>query len=250
MLKFVPKNFPYFNKKSFLDILFPQVCTICGKMDKNYLCDKCYKKIEKFKKDELIQGKVKIFLNNKFYKKDYIIKDIYFDELFYSFEYKGIIRKLLLKYKFYGSAYLSYMFANLLINNPKVKNILERYDIIIPVPMDKIKKIKRGYNQTELIINIFKSYSQILKNVSLKKFDYKDYIIKIKKSKTQSKLNFKQRQENIKNVFKVKNFNKLKNKNIIIFDDICTTGATVNEISRILKDIGVNRIIVLVIAKD
>ena len=77
----------------------------------------------------------------------------------------------------------------------------------------------------------------------------KNCLLKVKQNKTQSTLNSKERFQNVKNVFKIKNID-LKNKNIIIFDDICTTGATVNEISRILKLAGVNKILVLVIAKD
>ena len=56
--------------------------------------------------------------------------------------------------------------------------------------------------------------------------------------------------QNIKNAFGIKNANEIKNKNIILFDDIYTTGSTVNECSRILKKVGVNKRGILTIAKD
>ena len=66
----------------------------------------------------------------------------------------------------------------------------------------------------------------------------------------QSKLDKSSRNQNVKNVYKVVNTQKIKNKRIILFDDIFTTGSTVNEISKILKQNGAKQILVLTIAKD
>ena len=204
---------------------------------------------------------------------------IFFDEFFYAFEYKGIIRNLILKYKFTDASYLSYFFSNMILNNKKINEILKNYDIMIPVPMDKNKKSQRGYNQTELITkNIEKNIitktqlinkKRINNNKNKNKFEkcndkikyenntIKKYIlidnnclVKSKTTQTQSTLSAKERLQNIKNAFGVKNVEKIKNKKIILFDDIITTGATVNEISKILKIAGAKKVLVLVIAKD
>ena len=147
----------------------------------------------------------------------------------------------MLKYKFNDEAYLSNFFANQILNNKKTYEILKTYDIIIPVPMEKGKKLKRGYNQTELITKI------IEKNVEITELKV---VEKIKKTNTQSLLSQEMRKLNVENAFCIKNENLVKNKNVIIFDDIYTTGATVNEISKLLKNAKVNKILVLVIAKD
>ncbi len=222
MYKFVPNFFPE----------LPQFCIICGKLNKNFICDKCKKRIEKYEKYKLITGKNNIakFLN---------CKQIEFDEFLYCFDYAGLIRKLLLKYKFSDCAYLGELFSKFILF--KCSDILKKYDMIIPVPMDKMKKIKRGYNQTEIIVNILQKK---LNNILI----YNNLIKK--QTKTQSTLNIKERELNVKDAFEIKNLSILKDKKIILFDDICTTGATVNEISRILKLAGVNKISVLVIAKD
>ena len=55
---------------------------------------------------------------------------------------------------------------------------------------------------------------------------------------------------NVKDVYKIVNKEKIENKNIVLFDDIYTTGNTVNEISKILKQNGANKILILTIAKD
>lgn len=255
-----------------LNFLFPPVCGICGKINENWLCNKCKKRIKKYERFELIKEKHEInnlfkFTNNyikfnenlvKYDIKNKSCEKIYFDEFLYCFEYKKIIRNLLLKYKFSDCAYLSNMFGNVILNNKKINEILKKYDIIIPVPMDKFKKIKRGYNQTELITKYLEKNINfkidIIKNIESK--DYNNIIIdnksliKNKTTKTQSTLKAEERIKNIENSFEVKNIEKLRNKKVILFDDIATTGATVNEISRILKNIGVRKILVLVIAKD
>ena len=205
-----------------LNFLFPPVCGICGKQDIEWICEKCLEKLK----------------INIIYRKVY---NKYYDEMIYLFRYKDV-RKLILKYKFNNQAFLSNMFSQIILKNKKLCRNLKFYDIIIPVPMYKIKKQKRGYNQTELITK------KIAKNLELQE-DSK-VLLKIKNTRTQSKLNEKQRYENIKNVFYIKDNEKIKNKNIILFDDIITTGATINECAKILKQNGAKKVTVLAIAKD
>ena len=77
-----------------------------------------------------------------------------------------------------------------------------------------------------------------------------DSLIKQKNTLPQSTLSKKQREENVKTVYKIKNKQKIKNKKIILLDDIYTTGATAEECSKILKQNGAKEILVLTIAKD
>ena len=240
-----------------LNFLFPPVCGICGKINENWLCTRCRDRLKNIEKSYYIYEKEKILKLFNIELKNVNIKlsrnkfcgrnEIYFDEFFYYFEYKSLTRKLLLKYKFSDASYLSNLFANVILNNKKTYEIFENYDIMFPVPMDKKKELNRGYNQTELITKIIEKYINKKTNINLKIDN--NSLIKIKLTKTQSTLNAKERTQNIENAFKLKN-NIVKNKRIIIFDDICTTGATVNEISRILKIAGAKKILVLVIAKD
>ena len=166
----------------------------------------------------------------------------YWEKLFYCFEYTGIVRKYMIKYKFNGAAYISNFFARQILKNKKASEILKLYDIIISVPMDKEKKIKRGYNQTELITQIISKELEILEG--------KNIVFKLKGTKTQSTLNKENRKTNIKDVYFVNNNINIRNKKIILLDDIYTTGATVNEISSKLKEAGAKEILVLIIAKN
>ena len=119
---------------------------------------------------------------------------------------------------------------------------MKKYDIIIPVPIHRKRMKKRGYNQSELIArNIGRSIGLEL---------VADALTKEKNNIAQSTLNREDRQNNVRDVYGIKNIEKIKNKRVVLVDDIYTTGSTVNECSRILKNAGANKVAVLVIAKD
>ena len=213
-----------------LDLLYPQVCGICGKLNIKSLCNKCKVKLEKeynFQTDN--------------YENDYSKN---FIEHNYFFKYENLIRSQILALKFQEKPYTYKTIAYFIKNMQKSFEKLKKYDIIIIVPISKQRNKERGYNQTELIA---KEISKIIK-VTIQK----NILYKIKNTIPQSTLNRKQREENAKGVYKVKNINKIIDKKILIIDDIYTTGNTVNECANILVQAGIKRknIGILTIAKD
>ena len=208
-----------------LELIYPNVCGICGKICKESLCKRCAIEIKKYE----------INLVNK-------NKKMYFNESMHIFKYNEMIRQRLIEYKFQDKSYMYKTFAKIILKNKKVCGFLEKYDIIIPVPIHKKRRLKRGYNQTELIAK------EICKNISLELKT--DVLIKQKNIKAQSELNKNERKQNIKNAFEIKNINEIIDKKILLFDDIYTTGSTVNECSKILKKAGAKQIGVVTIAKD
>ena len=210
--------------KFVLDLFFPPVCGICGDFNKDWLCEKCKKKLDLNKKFLIMN------IYGKEYKK-FIFLYLYAD-----------IRNIILDYKFNGKSYLYHTFCRMILDNNEICEELKKYDVVIPVPMNKKKKARRGYNQTELIANcLAKELGLEYNNKSL---------IKLKSNKTQSTLTEKERFENVKNIFEIKNKEFIKGKDIVLFDDILTTGATIDECSKVLKKNGVNDIVVLTLAKD
>lgn len=226
-----------------------QSCIICGKLNNNLVCIDCEKRFDKYKKFNIIDNekliKDKIGIQNVNIKQKYYLvnnEKIYWEKMMYCFDYKSIVRKYMLQYKFFDKAYLAKFFCYEILKNKKIYEILKNCDLIIPVPMDKIKKSRRGYNQTELIVNIISKKWKIVSDNNV--------LEKVKSTKTQSTLKRKDRKNNVENSYVVKCVEKVKNKKVVIFDDIYTTGSTVNEISKKLKQTGVRKIFVLVIAKD
>ncbi len=166
----------------------------------------------------------------------------HFENHYYIFKYDNLIRKLIIDYKFNEKPYLYRSFLEFLNNYQKEYIQFKIYDIIIPVPISKKRKKERGYNQSLLIAR---------KISSKEKIKLGDKVIsKVKNNNTQSKLNKEERAENVKNVYKITKDKEIINKNILLIDDIYTTGATLNECSRMLKQAGAKKIDVLTIAKD
>ena len=209
-----------------LDLIFPNVCGFCDKVNKNSLCKNC----------ELMLSKYEINCIKK------IINEKYFDYLCCLLKYENNVREKIIQYKFNEKSYLYKTFTKIIIKNKKIYGFLKLYDIIIPVPMHKNKKAVRGYNQSELIAK------EMSKNMGLS-FE-NDVLIKTKNTQVQSLLKKTQRTDNVKNAFAINNNEKINNKKVILIDDIYTTGSTVNECSKVLKQAGAKEICVVTIAKD
>lgn len=217
--------------KNMLFFIFPRKCEMCETISESYICNKCKSKIEK---TELYLNKVD----------DYSKDDTkYFDEHAYIFEYNSIIREKIIQYKFKNRAYLGKMFSEFFVKNEKMCGFLKKYDIIIPVPMTNKKIKERGYNQTEIIARII---SKNIPNITIQK----NVLIKYKDNKVQSRLNKKQRQHNVQDVYKLSNGEIIKNRNVLILDDIYTTGATCNECAKTLRKAQPKKIGIITIAKD
>lgn len=207
-----------------LDILFPPVCAFCGKICKENFCTECEKK----------------FSNNFIYGRN-LVYNKYFDEHIYIAKYEGAFRQAILDYKFNGKSYFYKTFSKIILKSKKICDILKSCDIIIPIPIHKKRKSNRGYDQSALISK------EIAKNIE--HLEYLQIVRKIKNNKKQSLLNKEERIENVKNAYEILNCERICNKRIILFDDIYTTGNTVNECSRILKENGAKYIMVLSLTK-
>ena len=206
-----------------LDLIFPPVCGICGKPIKNNTttCLNCASILQ--------YGREKKVINP-------IHQD--FDRLIALFPYEGIIREKLLSFKFHSQKYIKYSFARLLADRIQKEKIA--FDIIIPVPISKKRYHERGFNQSN---EIAKELSYLIhKRVE------KRVLIKSKDNAKQSTLSKKKRQQNVKGVYEVVHTEKLKEKRVLLIDDIITTGATVNECAKTLKENGAIQVIVMTLA--
>ncbi len=174
-------------------------CSVCNKtLDDSelYICKECQKLFKE-------QSSLKFF------------KDVY-----YIFDYDQNFKSLIKNYKFYNRKYLGFFISQLVDKNLK-KIILENdIDIIIPVPLNKKRLLSRGFNQVSFILDIL--------NIEYSK------IVRVKNTKHMSLLLDKNmRKHNISKAFYIPiDINK---KNILIIDDIITTGSTIKEIIKELK---------------
>jgi len=208
-----------FNK--FLDLIYNKKCLVCGcsKTD-DLLCKSCLKNVY------YLSG-----FAQRFYKEI---------PIYCATNYKDTIKILIQKLKFSHNKKASVALSEILFNYFQKLNLKEDYIIIFP-PSNLIKSSIRGYNHMFLIAENFSK---------LTKFKIcKNLIIKTKYTKPQYKA--KNSYSNIKNSFKInkKYINQLENKNILLIDDITTSGATLEEIINCLLESGFKNIICLTISK-
>lgn len=218
------------------NMFFPSKCGFCNNITENgnYICSKC----EKFKYNEdrehcILCGK-KIYLVREICK-ECRERRVYYEKLIYYSEYKDVLKDRIISYKFNDKPYFYHFFSELML--PKV--LEEHVDLITSVPISKKRMKERGYNQSELIAK---------KLAKLTDKPYIKVLVKKHETKRQSELSKQERAINIKNSFEVVNNGDIKGKEILLVDDVFTTGATVNECSRILKGSGAKSVKVAVIA--
>ncbi len=229
-------------KTLIIDCLFPNICGFCEKnLEKkteiNGLCDNCFHKIEIY--DFFSCGKCFARLPNN--------KKICHQELKYilgsASTFKNeIIQKLIKGLKYERRQNLSLPASQIIKLFIQKTNFNFKDYLIIPIPIHKSKEKIRGFNHAELI------GEHLSKSNDLRMI--KNCLIKSKNTKSQTETeNHEERFKNIKDSFLIKNPELIKNQNIILLDDVSTSGATLSEASEILKKSGAKNIIALVLAK-
>ena len=168
-------------------------------------------------------------------------KKYYFDKALSIFKYNKDIATVIHLFKFRNKFILSEFLASFLLE--KINEFNDKIDYIAPVPIHKKKLQIRGYNQTVLLTNEFvkHGYTNIIN----------DLLIKSVQTKAQSELNYSDRVKNLTKSFILnsKYIDTIKGKNILIIDDVFTTGSTANECAKILKRFKANKVFVLTLAK-
>lgn len=152
------------------------------------------------------------------------------------------IRRLIWQLKYRGKKGNCVYLGILLTDYLKNLGINLKNYTIVPVPLSKKRRQERGYNHAQLIARIVAG--------NLKLPVEEEIILKTKETLPQAEIkDWDKRKKNLENCFSVIDADKIKNKNFIILDDVFTSGATLNEIARVLKSAGSKRILGLVVAK-
>jgi ComF family protein len=167
-------------------------------------------------------------------------KKPYFDEARSLFVYDMQIRKPLLRFKKGDKTQYSRFLALMLVHF--FKDFINTVDYIIPVPLHRKRLFQRQYNQAALLANYIEKFTQksVLYNV----------LYRCKNTSPQDHKSRSERFENMENVFQVFREEKIKNKSILLLDDVMTTGATLHESAKILKSSGVSTVKTLCIARS
>lgn len=162
-------------------------------------------------------------------------KDNYYSYAYYN----GVIKKIILNFKYKKVFLAGSILSDFLIELIKENNIVA--DSIFFVPASKKSIKKRGFNQCEVMS---KGIGEALSIPVYKS------LIKVKETKEQKTLSKYDREKNIKDAFSIKRPEEVKDKKIILIDDVITTGATIKECEKTLRKFGAKEIVVLTISKN
>ena len=200
--------------EALLDIIYPydNKCIICGVEGFLGICSKCKSEIKRVHQQEEIMA--------------------------YGY-YGGVLKKLILNLKYHKSFIAGKVLADLLCQIIIEKKL--SIDCICYVPISKDSLKKRGFNQCSVLA---KNISSILDIPVI------DCLVKVKETKEQKLLGKEERMKNILAAFEIKNKEKLFKKNILLIDDVYTTGATINECKKNIEKCNINKIYLLTIAKS
>lgn len=206
--------------KSISNLLFPEegICPFCREnrlYSSNYICTNCMELVE--------------FVNREI---DLNLPHV--EKAYYSVLYNRFIREKIHAFKFQGKNYLYKPFGEILINTIKEKDLQNKIQAITFVPIHRRKKALRGYNQSELL------GTYVAKRLNILLLD--NHLLKIKWTLDQNKLGKLERENNLKNSFKAHNIEDFKNKEILLIDDIITTGSTMEECGKILIENGAKKV--------
>jgi ComF family protein len=234
--------------KGFLDFLYPRTCAVCkknltltsvdgilcldcwGKIKKNIppFCRRCGRTLEKKSPNKNIcAGCIK--------------NPVYFDRAFSPCLYEGPVKDLVHQFKYQGKDYLAPVLTRLMTDFIREFDVpVNLLDIVVPVPLFKTRLRQREFNQAQVLAEKI----AVIFNKKL----VADNLIRVKNTHTQTELMTLQRLSNVKGCFKVKEGSVFEGKNILLVDDVLTTGATCSEAANALKQSKANIVFVITAA--
>lgn len=229
-------NFSKIKKISlnYLEYLFPHFCVGCER-EGDFLCQKCRGDILEVEMQVCpkcnrlsLQGRYCLGCRDENIHLKGILTAAYFEE--------GPIKDIIHNFKYNSVIEFKEILGKMMAGIEDFPEI----DIITFTPLHKKRFAQRGYNQAEILAK------EISKRV---KIPCQNLLIKHKKTKRQVGLKGFKRRKNLQGVFEVNKRLKIKNKKVIIVDDVCTTGTTLNECARVLKEAGAQEVWGLVVAR-
>lgn len=228
------------------ELIFPYQCLICQKyLDKGFVCQKCLKSLPIKKQDECVGcerptplGQTCTFCREK----------NQLDQLFTAGDLKNVDLAALIKafkYRFLPSlaeplAEFTARHLNHLAQRDGFSFVKDN-PLLVPVPLATRRKNWRGFNQAELLTQAIARHYRL---------EISDCLLRVKNNTPQAKIDNKaERLSNTHGLFAVKKPELVKGRKIFLIDDVCTTGATLNECARVLKNAGASEVSALVIAR-
>ena len=226
----------------FLNLVFPLNCPICREGlepdNKKYLCPSCRIKIGLIKKPVCSRcgrpSALSICASCK-------INHHYFRTARAAGIHEGVLRECIHLLKYRKKAFLAEPLGKMLVETVKNAANLGETDLLVPVPLGGRRYREREYNQARLLAGVVSRTFKI--PISSRN------LTRTRDALPQTRLSRRQREKNVRGLFKIGNGKEYRGKVVLIIDDVFTTGSTVNECARVLSEAGTREVNVLTVAR-
>ncbi|MDI6640954.1 MAG: ComF family protein [Elusimicrobiota bacterium] len=237
-----------------IDFIFPKTCIVCSSFisDKNkkILCENCISKIKFVQSPICVKCGVPMHSAVSQYCKNCISspESIPYEFLRGICVYDTPVKDLIHQLKYSGKEYVAYFLADIICDYIQEHNELSAVDFVVPVPLHWWKKIKRGYNQSELIAKAV--VKKMTRATAWKGRIQSGNLFRKKYTKPQVNLTREDRLKNVCGAFEVKHPEVFENKSVLLIDDVCTTGSTIENCACVLRGAGAKKVYALTVARD
>jgi len=228
--------------RGILDIILPPVCYACGNRcsGKYGLCEVCLDKIVCIPPPHCPKCGRRL-ANGEHICRECTGKPSHIERGWSCCYYDGTIKDLIHLFKYNRYLGLIDIFKDVMADFVKKNKIEKHIDLIVPVPVHPAKQRERSYNHAQVLASSLSDIFSI-------PMDCKN-LKKIKWTQSQSELDKEKRLKNVKDSFFVIEKQVFSERNVLIVDDVYTTGATINECAKALLDAGSGKVYSLALAR-
>ncbi|TAK55937.1 MAG: ComF family protein [Bacteroidetes bacterium] len=219
------------------EFLYPPFCFLCDvrlQENESRVCTKCWSSFPRIEKGDVIDTDLK----SKF-SGDGAVDDCL---SVYLFEKDGKLQEIIHHLKYSGMTAMGIRLGEEIGRVIREDLNFRKGDMVIPIPLHRLKQRERGYNQSEFICKGIASVTSIPLFPRL--------LTRAKYTQTQTQLDLNQRKENMESAFAVseKSRKLLQGKKVILVDDVITTGSTINSCAQELRKFGVESVLAASVA--
>jgi competence protein ComFC len=218
----------------FISLFYPANCELCGEgiARQGYLCASCAEKAPRIvppfcaKCSEPFSGAIE----EEFTCANCAHRKLDFDAAVSAYRSRGVVRIIMLRFKYGHDLHLRHPIAGWLIEAMNDSRLRERtFDMLVPVPLHPARLRERGFNQAELLTKILHAETNVPILGALERIRY---------TTTQTAFDRVERMENLRDAFRLRKNIRVRDSRVLLVDDVLTTGSTLSECARVLREAG------------
>lgn len=238
-------DLPRSTAEAFLSLLYPPHCAHCpARIESHeFICSGCLEKAKRIEAPfcDICSQPFNGAIDGIFACANCSQRHFHFDCAVSTYLSRGMVRELIHRFKYQQEYRLRHPLADWLaesLNDPRIQS--RPFDFYIPVPLHPVRLREREFNQAAVLADLLgkRSGKPVL-----------DCLRRVRYTTTQTRFDRNERMENLRNAFDLRKNTSVQGKHLLLIDDVLTTGSTVDECSRVLRNAGASSIRVMTVAR-